>query len=142
MTIWRGAAGICINEQGQLLMVLQGKPHEEKKWSVPAGGMETGETIEECCIREISEETGYVAKVGEKIHVKEQPGIEFDRVEVHYFLAEITGGEMEIQDPDELIHEIAWVSLEQLKVLDLGFPEDCEFLVGTLESYQPLGTTD
>lgn len=142
MNIWRGAAGICINQDGKLLMVLQGKPHEEKKWSVPAGGMESGETIEECCMREITEETGYIAEVGEKIYIKEQAGIEFDRVEVHYFLTTIVGGEMNIQDPDGLIHEIAWKSLDEIRELDLGFPEDRDFLIRLLETYQPLGATD
>lgn len=123
-------------------MVLQGKPHEDKKWSVPAGGLEAGETIEECCIREMAEETGYSAEVGEKIYVKEQVGDEFDRVEVHYFLATIIGGEMKIQDPDGLIHDIAWKTREDLESLDLGFPEDRKFLLNCLETYQPLGATD
>lgn len=142
MNIWIGAAGVCINSEGKLLMVLQGKPHEDKKWSVPAGGLEAGETIEECCIREIAEETGYTAEVGEKIYVKEQVGDEFDRVEVHYFLATIIGGEMKIQDPDGLIHDIAWKTREDLESLDLGFPEDRKFLLNCLETYQPLGATD
>lgn len=31
MNKWTGSAGICINEEGKLLMVLQGAPDEEKK---------------------------------------------------------------------------------------------------------------
>ena len=34
MTHWVGATGVCINSDGQVLMVLQGKPEEEKYWSV------------------------------------------------------------------------------------------------------------
>jgi ADP-ribose pyrophosphatase YjhB (NUDIX family) len=48
---WVGSSGICINENGQLLMVLQGKPEEKKTWSVPSGGKETNESFEECCER-------------------------------------------------------------------------------------------
>ncbi|MFC4408906.1 NUDIX hydrolase [Chungangia koreensis] len=142
MNIWRGAAGVCINERGELLMVLQGKPHEEKKWSVPAGGLEAGETIEECCVREISEETGYIAEVGEKLFVKSLPGIEFAHVEVHYFFVKILGGEMKIQDPDELIHEIAWKSLDELQELDFAFPEDRDFLIELVEQQQPIGVSE
>jgi len=142
MNVWKGAAGVCINSEGKLLMILQGKPHEDKKWSVPAGGLEAGETIEECCIREMAEETGYSAEVGEKIYVKEQDGDEFDRVEVHYFLTTIIDGEMKIQDPDGLIHDIAWKSRDELEELDLCFPEDRKFLLNCLETYQPLGATD
>jgi ADP-ribose pyrophosphatase YjhB (NUDIX family) len=43
---WEGASCICINE-GKLLMVLQGKPEEEKLWSYPSGGREAGESLEE-----------------------------------------------------------------------------------------------
>jgi 8-oxo-dGTP pyrophosphatase MutT (NUDIX family) len=50
MPRWKGAAACCLNDQAQILMVLQGKPNEEKKWSVPSGGIEPGETPEECCV--------------------------------------------------------------------------------------------
>ena len=53
MQQWFGSSGVCINEHGQLLMVLQGKPEEKKTWSIPSGGKEYDETYEECCIREI-----------------------------------------------------------------------------------------
>ena len=39
MQKWFGAAGICINSNGQILMVLQGKPEEKKLWTVPSGGL-------------------------------------------------------------------------------------------------------
>ena len=34
---WQGAAGICINDKKEILMVLQAAPDEEKKWTVPSG---------------------------------------------------------------------------------------------------------
>lgn len=55
--------GVCINESGQLLMVLQGKPEKKKMWSIPSGGKEQRETLEECCIREIKEKTGYTVEI-------------------------------------------------------------------------------
>lgn len=39
-----------------------------------------------------------------------------------------------IQDPDNLIYDIAWKSLDELKTLDLGFPEDREFLIDYLNN--------
>ena len=47
MNEWKGSSGVCVNEKGQLLMVLQGKPEEIKSWSVPSGGLEKDETFEE-----------------------------------------------------------------------------------------------
>lgn len=130
MEKWTGASGVCMNEFGELLMVLQGKPEEEKKWSVPSGGLEEGETPEECCVREIKEETGYMAKTAEKLMVKNgfAEGTEVT-IEVHYFKVNIIAGELNIQDPDQLIHDAAWISLEELKTLDLCFPEDRDFLI-------------
>lgn len=34
---WKGASGVCVNQYNDLLMVLQGKPAEVKKWTVPSG---------------------------------------------------------------------------------------------------------
>ncbi|KAB8138079.1 NUDIX hydrolase [Gracilibacillus oryzae] len=129
MEKWRGSAGVCINESGKLLMVLQGKPDERKTWSVPSGGCEGEETFAACCVREVWEETGYMVEMEEKIKVKNgsNPNIPID-YEVHYFSVKIIGGKMQIQDPDKLIHEIAWKTMDEIKELELSFPEDLEFL--------------
>lgn len=48
-------------------------------------------------------------------------------VNVHYYVVKM-GGSMKIQDPDELIHEIAWKGIEEIKQITLSFPEDYEIL--------------
>lgn len=139
MKEWQGSAGICLNEMGELLMVLQGTPEEEKTWSVPSGGKEIDETYEECCMREIAEETGYETEIIEKIKVKKEKYPEFDiSVEVHYFLVNIIGGRRIIQDPDHLIHDIAWKSVHQLETLKLSFPEDKDFLRDYIKRHSTL----
>ena len=41
-------------------------------WAVPSGGIEEGESPEECCIREVKEETGYdVFEIVENLFIKE-----------------------------------------------------------------------
>jgi hypothetical protein len=40
MEKWFGAAGKCLNNNTELLMVLQGKTEEVKTWSIPSGGLE------------------------------------------------------------------------------------------------------
>lgn len=127
MKKWKGAAGVCINDNGELLMVKQGKPEESKTWSVPSGGLEDGETLEECCVREVREETGYQAEVIEKLFVKKTELEGYD-IEVHYFIIRLIGGKSVIQDPDGLIHAIEWVSYESINKYELSFPEDLEFL--------------
>ncbi|WP_233880907.1 NUDIX hydrolase [Virgibacillus halodenitrificans] len=135
METWYGAAGICINENSELLMVQQGKPEEEKTWSVPSGELEDRETFQICCSRELAEETRYIVEIGKKISVKRKcyEAIQV-RAEVHYYLVKIIGGKRNIQDPDGLIYDIAWINLERLKALKLSYPEDRPFLLRMLRS--------
>ena len=133
MKKWFGSSGVCINELGQLLMVLQGGPGEKQVWSIPSGGKENGETFEECCIREIEEETGYRARILEEIIIKRVLYKELNiAAEIHYFLALIVGGRMKVQDPDCLIYDIDWKCVNEIKTLQLTFPEDREFLIQCL----------
>jgi ADP-ribose pyrophosphatase YjhB (NUDIX family) len=133
MKRWLGTAGLCVNDQKELLMVLQGNPDERKKWSVPSGGLEANETIRDCCRREIEEETGFQVEVGNEIRVKmgSYEAIQ-TAFEIHYFSAKVRGGIMKIQDPDHLIYEIAWKSSDEIKSLELTYPEDREFLINYL----------
>ncbi|MEK3996977.1 ADP-ribose pyrophosphatase YjhB, NUDIX family [Paenisporosarcina quisquiliarum] len=135
MFSWKGAAGICVNDQNEVLMVLQAAPGEDKKWTVPSGTLEEGETIEECCTREFSEETGFIVKTIDKVHNKSgnlsEHGISYY---VDYFLVTIISGEITLQDPDEFIHEIAWKSFEEIQVLDLAYPEDIHIIEKVLQN--------
>ncbi|MFS0749280.1 NUDIX hydrolase [Oceanobacillus sp. 1P07AA] len=134
MNKWIGAAAVCINNQREVFMVLQGKKEEIKTWSVPSGGIEEGETLEECCIRELNEETGYIGKLNGKYPIKTKNRIEKGiSVEVKYYRVKIVGGSMHIQDPGGLIYDIRWINLLELRDLNLTFPEDRKFLEGLLE---------
>lgn len=130
---WYGSAGVCINDKSEILMVLQGTAEEIKTWSIPSGGMEKGETFEECCIREMKEETGYAVNIVQELQIKKGYYPEYDlHVGVHYFLVKVVGGSRKIQDPDQLIYDIRWMSLDSLRTLELTFPEDREYLIGLI----------
>ncbi|AFC29562.1 GCN5-like N-acetyltransferase [Paenibacillus mucilaginosus 3016] len=126
--MWRGAAAMIRNESRQLLMILQGRPEEEKKWSVPAGGLNDGEALEECCAREVWEETGHRVQVGAYLHEKRGISRGYPYL-VKYYEAEITGGAPVIQDPDGLIYDIRWMSAPEIRELALTYPEDRAFLL-------------
>jgi ADP-ribose pyrophosphatase YjhB (NUDIX family) len=133
MQKWYGSAGVCFNEKKEILMVLQGKPDEEKVWTVPSGGLEKKESFEECCVREFREETGYEVEVVTPLKVKKGTTYGID-VEVHYFEVRVVGGTPQIQDPDNLIHEIAWKNAKDLTDVKLSFPEDRHYLLELMES--------
>ncbi|EGA89796.1 MutT/NUDIX family protein phosphohydrolase [Planococcus donghaensis MPA1U2] len=56
---WIGAAGVVVLDN-KILMV---KEKATKRWSVPSGEIENGETVEQACVREIQEETGFSVSV-------------------------------------------------------------------------------
>lgn len=106
----------------------QGKQDEKKLWTVLSGGREENETFEECCIREIWEETGYNTSAVKYLFKKE--GTTFGiPVEVHYYEVKVLSGEPKIQDPDQLIYEIAWKSADEVESLELSFPDDKKLLL-------------
>ncbi|WP_428986974.1 NUDIX hydrolase [Virgibacillus pantothenticus] len=57
-------------------MVLQGKPEEKKTWTVPTGITELHETGEACCIREVVEEKGYIARISKHLYTKKSASID------------------------------------------------------------------
>jgi 8-oxo-dGTP diphosphatase len=126
MNQWFGSAAICINERNELLMI---RGNDTEKWAIPSGGIEIGETAEDCCVREVKEETGYDVKIIEKLTVKETviKGIE---VQIHYFKVEKLGESTGINDPDETIVEAAWKSLSALHDLEHMYPEDVRTILG------------
>ena len=81
-----GCRAVIIND-GQILL-----SHETKSgwWLLPGGGLEENETPEECCVREVEEETGYiVSPVHEFLIIYEY--YEEYRYISHYFVCKIIG---------------------------------------------------
>ncbi|MEI4621020.1 NUDIX hydrolase [Bacillus pfraonensis] len=135
MGIFQGAAALCKNDDGKLLMVLQGRPdveEAERKWSVPSGGKWSEETFEECCIREVKEETGYDVCIIKSVYEKKGNSNGYD-VHIVYYVVEVIGGNKEICDPDGLIYEVGWKSSEEIEGIILSFPEDRKLLQRFIE---------
>ncbi|MGC4056991.1 MAG: NUDIX domain-containing protein [Chitinophagaceae bacterium] len=47
------AGGVVINEKQEILMI-----YRRGKWDLPKGKLDEGESLEECALREVTEETG------------------------------------------------------------------------------------
>lgn len=125
MKYWAGSAGICINENNELLMV---RGFNTEEWAAPSGGIEDGESPEDCCIREFKEETGYDVNIIEQLKIKETTikGIE---VKTYYFKVQKIGESNGINDPDGLIAAAEWKSLTEVKTIKHAYPEDIDFLL-------------
>lgn len=83
----RAGSRAVIVKDGLILLV-----HEVRSgwWLLPGGGTEAGETPEECCIREVEEETGCIVRpVRQFLELNEY--YEEYRYVSDYFVCEVTG---------------------------------------------------
>lgn len=119
-----GAAVVVFNDAGELLMVRRGpKSTRAGFWSIPAGYVDYGEDVRAAAARELLEETGLVADIGDVVFAtsnfhdpaKVTVGIWFDGT--------VTGGSLEAGDDAD---EVGWFSLDDLP--PLAFETDEAFL--------------
>ncbi len=84
-------------------------------WEFPGGKLESGETLQECLIREIREELAAGIEVGEAFGVYEHAYTHF-RITLHAFRCTLLDGEPQPLEAAEL----AWVGPQELKEYPMG----------------------
>lgn len=57
------ACGAIVERDGRILLVRRAFEPKKGMWSIPAGFMEYGETPQDCCTREVEEETGLAVRI-------------------------------------------------------------------------------
>ena len=97
-----GAYAVVVDSRDHMLLVLWNE-NAEPLWTLPGGGVELLETVEEAAIREVREETGYDVELGRLLGVDtlvvppEQRTVDRDRwykgIRV-VFEATVVGGEL------------------------------------------------
>lgn len=117
------AAAILENQNGKILIARRKQGIKlAGYWEFPGGKIESGETPEECLVRELSEEMNLTVEVnkyvGENIHCYEQGPIR-----LLAYKGRITGGEIMLTDHDEYV----WINLQELKQVKLA-PADIPFI--------------
>ena len=89
--------------------------HETKSgwYLVPGGGMEAGETPEECCVREVEEETGFIVQPVQQFLMLYEY-YEAYRYVSHYFICNEVGiGQMHLTDAEVFRGlEPQWIPLQ------------------------------
>lgn len=122
--------GLVLNEAGDLLMIFR-----RGKWDLPKGKLDEGETIEECALREVSEETGIKNIVmGELIDLTFHEY--FDKYlmeevikETHWFAMKAKGKQDLIPQTEEDITDIKWINSAELPgCLENSFPTIIEIV--------------
>jgi 8-oxo-dGTP diphosphatase len=63
-----GSYAVIVDERDRLLLALWNE-RELPRWTLPGGGVELRETVEEAVVREVREETGYDVELGRLLGV-------------------------------------------------------------------------
>jgi 8-oxo-dGTP pyrophosphatase MutT (NUDIX family) len=113
-TLVTAAGGVVTNDKGEILMILR-----RGKWDLPKGKLDEGETIEECAVREVKEETGLrnIESTG-KIIVTYHTYTEFGKhilKESHWFRMKCPKDHDLKPQAEEWITEIKWIGKKQLE---------------------------
>lgn len=108
-------AGLILNQQGQLLVcqrtALQPLP---LKWEFPGGKIEEGEGLGEALRRELNEELGIAATIGEEIATLQHRYQNGNSVELHFLLVREFSGELE----NRIFEEVRWADVADLPKYD------------------------
>ncbi|MCU5497822.1 NUDIX hydrolase [Bacillus wiedmannii] len=80
--------GILIEDE-KVLLVKQKVAN--RNWSLPGGGVENGETLEEAMIREMREETGLEVKIKKLLYVCDKPDASPSLLHITFLLERIEG---------------------------------------------------
>jgi 8-oxo-dGTP pyrophosphatase MutT (NUDIX family) len=105
-------AVILINESNQVCLIQEAKKSCLGKYYMPAGRMESGETLMEAAVREAKEETGYLI---EPLSIS---SLEIDELALWFrvtFIAKIIGGQLKtLKDADAESLQANWFSIDEL----------------------------
>ena len=107
----RAACRGIVVEDGKILLTYN---VNADLWMIPGGGVEPGESLEDCVVRELEEETGYVVRPVEQfLSLYEYYG-EWEYIS-HYFICEVAGRTKQnlTQAEKALGLEPRWLPLEE-----------------------------
>lgn len=124
----QAAGGLVQNEKSDNLLI-----YRRGKWDLPKGKLDAGESLEECAVREVQEETGLVNVVLEAPllvtwHTYHE-GTHFILKESHWYLMRCSGPQVLVPQTEEDILEAKWVRTEELpSCFDQAFPSVVDVL--------------
>jgi 8-oxo-dGTP pyrophosphatase MutT (NUDIX family) len=112
----QAAGGLVSNEKDEILMIFR-----RGMWDLPKGKLDRGETLEDCAVREVEEETGLkniklIAPLILTYHTYHE-GSKFILKESHWYKMSVKGEQQLVPQTEEDIHEIRWFKNTELKAL-------------------------
>lgn len=126
--IIQAGGGLVRNEKEEVLLIFR-----RGSWDLPKGKLDEGETLAECAVREVQEETGLqkiklVAPLTVTWHTYHE-GTKFILKESHWYTMETRGDQPLVPQTEEDIQEIKWVAMADLApYLKNAFPSVVDVL--------------
>jgi len=104
-------SGLVVNEDG-LILLLRHTYRGKRPWGLPGGGLKHGESLEECLLREVHEETGMNVEILHMLSGAAHP----DRwlVDVIYSCRPLPGETLDVFRPNAEIAEAHWFDCDDL----------------------------
>lgn len=117
----RPASRALIIKDGKILLTYEANTGV---YMTPGGGVENGETLEECCVRELKEETGYIVKPLKRFITVNEYSFETLYIS-NYFLCEIEGQGHSHLTETEVEHGAGprWVETEKAMEIFSTYPQ-------------------
>lgn len=109
------------NDNNEILLL---KRKDSKNWTMPGGTLEFGESLTDCAIREVNEETGFNIKIGNVIGTYTNPKtvVEYSDGEVRQEFTIVYSGIIISGKPkiDDESLDMKWIDLEKVHELDMA----------------------
>lgn len=108
MAVILGGGGLITrHNNGELELLMVHRP-KHLDWSLPAGKLNPGETLAECALREVHEETGLICELGRDLGMVDYIDQRGRVRQVHYWEMDAISGSF---TPCAEVDAVAWVPL-------------------------------
>jgi len=136
--------GVVVLRADGILLIKRGNPPRQGTWSLPGGAQKLGETVEECAVREVQEETGLqVSLIGLIDVVNSIQSDENEHIRYHYTLIDFaasidTSMTGSVVKPGSDAEDARWFNHQE--IAEMGLWEETQRIIDlAVETYETLG---